>query len=69
MKADQLASAIARARWRFLSSQVEFDRIALPLFWRFADVADDEDVPMPIGAKNEVGSLGGALERAVLFDL
>jgi hypothetical protein len=50
-------------------SQVQSDCISLALFWRFSDVADDEDLPMPVGAKNEVSGLGGSFERAVLFDL
>ena len=32
---------------------VQADSIAIPLFWRLADVADDEDVPTPVGAKDD----------------
>jgi hypothetical protein len=56
-------------RDKMSKTYVQSDCIALALLWRIANVADDEDVPMSVGAKNEVSGLGGSFKRTVLFDL
>jgi hypothetical protein len=48
---------------------VETDPGAVSLFGRIAHIADDEHVPVSVGAVDEVRRLGSPFERAMLFDL
>jgi hypothetical protein len=49
-------------------AQVEPDGHPVMLLGSVAEVADDKDVPMPVGAMDEVGGLRCAFERTVLLD-
>lgn len=48
---------------------VEADGGTVPLLWRFSEVADDENIPMTVGSKDEVSGPWSTFERAVLLDL
>ena len=50
-------------------ANVDTNSLPFPLRRRLANVADDQDIPMFVGAKNEVSGIWGSFERAVLFDL
>lgn len=64
-----LDRAAVGVRHEVSKAHVQSDCIALALWWRLPHVADNQDVPMPIGSENEVSGLGGSFQRTVLFDL
>lgn len=50
-------------------SNVEADRIAVPLLGRISHMADNKDVPMTVGTQEKVRGLGSSFEGAVLLEL
>jgi hypothetical protein len=50
-------------------ANVDTNSLPFPLRRRLPKVADDQNIPMSVGAKYKVSALGGSFERAVQFYL
>jgi hypothetical protein len=56
-------------REKDLETNVETNGGTVSFLRRFSEIADDKDVPVPIGSEDDIRGLGNPFERPVLLDL